>query len=624
MLPGPRANAPSLRWLVLSLVVLSEGCGPSAADLASVDYTPVARDDWPVATPAEVGLDSAALARLYWRASNAETTYAVLVVKNGRLVAEQYYHGVDIDTPTNLQSATKSVLSALVGIAVDDGCIPGVHVPVMDYFPELTDSIRDPRKLDITLEHLLQMRAGFQWEEANDQLFQLLYSGYRPVHLATVELIRDPGAAMEYSNLSSHLAGIVLARACETDLLDFANEHLFGPLGVEPGEWWFSWEDYRLGMSSLHLTARDMARFGQLYLNGGTWDGVQILTPEWVDRSLAIQSENAWHIGIGANVRDLAYGYQWWTVRSGTHEYKMAWGHGGQHIVVLPEHDLVVVVKADPLESQHGGGPWKKEKENLNLVGDFIASLPPAPGPGVGGEAALARTPEAPADAAPDDPPAGPDEPATAQDTLPSVQAILAHYVAAVGGREALQGLETRTLAGREIDDRPYRGPAHEKSLEAVAVYPDHWSITFTDSLVEREWCDGARVWSSRSGVSGPSDAAVRSKQSFLLDPQGPLRLHEYFPGLAVVGRETRSGHDVWVLENDLDPTYNALAFDVETGLLVQIGWYWTLEDYREFDGVRIPTRVGQSRKGGSTTWVWDTVVHNQPVNPMVFGGQGG
>ena len=130
------------------------GCGPSAADLASMDYTPVARDDWPVATPAEVGLDSALLARLYWDAARAETNYAVLVVKDGRLVAERYHNGGGVDTPTNLQSATKSVTSALVGIAVEDGCIPGVDVKVMDYFPELVDSIRDPRKFEITLEHL--------------------------------------------------------------------------------------------------------------------------------------------------------------------------------------------------------------------------------------------------------------------------------------------------------------------------------------------------------------------------------------------------------------------------------------------------------------------------------------
>jgi CubicO group peptidase (beta-lactamase class C family) len=372
--PGRRGRGGRVRLGAVALVLA--GCGPSATDLASVDYTPVVRPDWPVATPAEVGLDSAALARLYWNASRNETTRSVLVVKDGRLVAEEYFNDGGIDIPTNLQSATKSVTSALTGIAIREGCLPGVDARVMDWFPELVDSIRDPRKFDITVEHLLEMRAGFQWEEANDALFDLLYAGLRPVHLATVPLVRDPGSGMEYSNLSTHLLGIVLTRACDTDLLEFASEHLFGPLGIEPGDWWFSWEDYRLGMSSLHLTARDMARFGQLYLQDGVWEGERILPEGWVERSLATHSEDAWHIGIGDNVRDLAYGYQWWTVRSGDRQYSMAWGHGGQQIDLLPEEGMVIVVTADPLEAQHGGGPWRKEKENLNLVGDFVAGLP--------------------------------------------------------------------------------------------------------------------------------------------------------------------------------------------------------------------------------------------------------
>ena len=366
-----RSFAPPL----LGLVLLA-ACGPSSADLASVDYTPVPGPDWSVAAPGEVGLDSSALAALYWAAGRAETTRSVLVVKDGRLVAERYFNDGGIDTPTNLQSATKSVTSALVGIAIADGCLPGVDVRVMDYFPELVDSVSDPRKFDITVEHLLEMRAGFPWEESRDELFDLLYEGLRPRHLASVPLVRDPGSGMEYSNLSSHLLGIVLARACDTDLLEFARARLFGPLGIEPGEWWFSWEDYRLGMSSLHLTSRDLARFGQLYLQDGVWEGRRILPEGWVERSLAIRSEGAWSIGIGDHVRDLAYGYQWWTVRTGRREYRMAWGHGGQQIALLPDEGMVVVVTADPLERQHGGGPWRRERENLNLVGDFVDSLP--------------------------------------------------------------------------------------------------------------------------------------------------------------------------------------------------------------------------------------------------------
>jgi hypothetical protein len=209
-------------------------------------------------------------------------------------------------------------------------------------------------------------------------------------------------------------------------------------------------------------------------------------------------------------------------------------------------------------------------------------------------------------------------------DSLPSLDEILARYVEAVGGRDAFEGLETRTMVGREIDDRSDLGEPQVKALRAVAAYPDRWLITFSDGLVEREGCDGQVVW-SRTGdePARTQDGSVRTKMSFLLDPRGPVRLEEYFPGMHVVGRETRYGHDVYVVHSDLDSTHNALSFDVKSGLLVQIGWFWTLEDYQESDGAKVPTRVAESRKGGNTTWVFEEVTHNTPVALEVFAVSG-
>ena len=104
----------------------------------------------------------------------------------------------------------------------------------MDFFPEFDGRIRDPRKRRITIRQLLEMRAGYPWEESSAELFRVLYSGFRPSHLMDVPLNKNPGSAMEYSNLSSHLLGIIVARACETDLAPFANEHLHAPMGVTP------------------------------------------------------------------------------------------------------------------------------------------------------------------------------------------------------------------------------------------------------------------------------------------------------------------------------------------------------------------------------------------------------
>jgi CubicO group peptidase (beta-lactamase class C family) len=276
----------------------------------------------------------------------------------------------------NVHSVTKSINSALVGIALDQGYLSSLDQKMIDFFPELANRVTDPRKKQITLRQMLQMRAGYPWEESTTELFKLLYSGFRPSTLVDVPLVRDPGTDFEYSNLTAYLLGIVVARACGTDLKSFAQENLFSPLGIEPGFWQTDWEGNYLGFSDIHLSAHDMAKFGLLYLNEGKYQGKQIVPANWVRDSLQIYSDNAWKIPVGSNWCDNGYGYQWWSVRAGDHRYNLAWGHGGEQIVLLDELDMVIVVTVDPLHGQHGGGPWKLEKASLNLVADFIASLP--------------------------------------------------------------------------------------------------------------------------------------------------------------------------------------------------------------------------------------------------------
>lgn len=371
-----------LPLLVLALLLAACGGGPSPEELAAVDYAPIDDGEWPVSTPAEQGMDPELVAALYWAAEDVETIESLLVLKDGLLIAERYYGQGAVDREARVQSVTKSVTSALVGMAIEEGCLPSVDQPILAHFPELEAEVRDPRKREITVRHLLQMRAGYPWEESSQELFDMLYGGFRPHLLVDVPLVRDPGSGMEYSNLTSHFLSVIVSRACDTDLLDFANERLFGPLDIEPGEWIADWEGYRNGHADLHLRARDMARFGQLYLDEGRMDGspysAQLVPEAWVRDSLRRYSEDAWSYRIGRNVQDMGYGYQWWSARAGETPYHMAWGHGGQQIALVDALDLVVVVTADPLHGQHGDEPWRREKENLNLVGDFLASLPAA------------------------------------------------------------------------------------------------------------------------------------------------------------------------------------------------------------------------------------------------------
>lgn len=364
---------------------LLTACGgepdPTPEELAAVEYAP--GDDvegWEVSTPESQGLDPELVADVYWRAGRLESIYSLLVIKNGYLVAERYFHVGGPYQKTNVQSVTKSYTGTLVGIALEDGCLPSLDEPMMTWFPELEARLDDPRKAEITIRQLLQMRAGYPWLESSAQGKELLYHGFEPANLVDVPLKRDPGSGWDYSNLSSHLLAIILARACASDdaskdLMGFATEHLFDPLGTTPGRWQVDWDGYRLGYTELLVSARDMARLGQTYLDGGVYDGQQVVPAAWVDESWQKYTENAWYYKVGPNWHS-SYGYQWWLIDAGPYTYDLAWGHGGQQIAVLPEQDLVVVVTADPLYGQFGDGPWALEKANLNLVADFIASIP--------------------------------------------------------------------------------------------------------------------------------------------------------------------------------------------------------------------------------------------------------
>jgi len=361
--------------IVLLVMLALPSCGPSLEDLLAVDYTPLPGDDWEVSTPAEQGLDPMLVAELYYYAAELETIYSLLVIKNGYLIAEDYFNEGFIDQKDRLQSVTKSYTSALVGIALEQAYLSSVDQKMLDFFPEVAEQITDPRKEQITIRHLLQMRAGYPWEETDPALWDGLLSGHYPPLIEEFPLIADPGTEFHYSNLSSNWLGIIIDRATGMNLKSFAEEHLFSVIDVEAGEWGMDAEGHNNGCGDLHFSARDAAKFGLLYLNEGEYEGKQVISEDWVHDSLQTYSEDAWDYKVGRNFNDIGYGYQWWSVRAGDHHYNLAWGHGGQQIALLDELDMVIIVTSDPFWLQHDDESWKHEKANLNLVADFIASL---------------------------------------------------------------------------------------------------------------------------------------------------------------------------------------------------------------------------------------------------------
>jgi CubicO group peptidase (beta-lactamase class C family) len=366
--------------LILSMLA---GCGPSTEELEAVDYTPLPGDDWQVSTPAEQGLDPKLVAELYYNAADLETLYGLLVIKNGQLIAEGYFNGGSIDELFDRASATKSFTSALVGIALDQGCLSSVDQKMMDFFPEFTGQIDDSRKEQITIRDMLQMRAGYPDEEYTPPYFDILYfsdNWHHIPHLVDFPLTSDPGTKFQYSNLTSHLLGVIVARACDTDLKSYAQEHLFSPIDAQVGDWYPDADDYNIGSMGIFVTARDMAKFGLMFLNEGEFRGDQVISANWVKDSLQRYSEG---IKRGGEIsskygsfRDLGYGYQWWSGRAGNHYFNDASGHGGNYIILLDELDMIIVTTADPMHGIFGSESWKHEGAINNIVGEFISSLP--------------------------------------------------------------------------------------------------------------------------------------------------------------------------------------------------------------------------------------------------------
>jgi CubicO group peptidase (beta-lactamase class C family) len=366
-------------FLITGLILIVStlaACGPSLEDLQAVEYAPLPGDDWPVSTPEVHGLDPMQVAELYYNAAKLETIYGLLVIKDGYLVAEKYFNEGSVDELSKRASVTKSYTSALVGIALEQGYLSGVEQKMLDFFPDVAGEITDPRKEQITVRQMLQMRAGYPWEETDAALWDTLWDGEYLSDIVNVPLTADPGTRFQYSNLTSHWLGIIVARAAGMDLKSFGEEHLFSPLGVEVGDDWNQDLDgYYIGCGDIQFTARDMAKFGLLYLNGGEYEGKQIVSANWVQDSLQTYSQKAWD-NIG-RFHDIGYGYQWWSASAGEHDVNFAWGHGGNLIVLAHGLDMVVVVTADSFYGKEAHwDSWKYEKANIELAANFISSLP--------------------------------------------------------------------------------------------------------------------------------------------------------------------------------------------------------------------------------------------------------
>ena len=337
-------------------------------------YQPEALDDgWPVSTAADQGIDPVVLDDIYNDAKALDNIYSLLVVKNGFLVAEKYFNGQSVYDASSIASVTKSVVSAMTGIAIEKKFI-STEQKLKDFFPEVDWDSTDPRKSDITIEQVLQMRSGYPWEEVYGLIDTLRASSNWLHFLKDFQLTSDPGTEFGYSNFTAHMMGIIISRSADESLLSFLRSNLFDDMGISVPIWPADALGYYYGSGDIFLTPRSLARFGQLYLDNGVWNNVQYIPSEWISKSLQIYSPTTYGREILTHIHNLGYGYMWWSGISGDHNIWFAWGHGGQMVVIINDLNMVVVSTASVPPGVNTEA-WQKSKQVMEIVGRLIENL---------------------------------------------------------------------------------------------------------------------------------------------------------------------------------------------------------------------------------------------------------
>ncbi|MCP4537010.1 MAG: serine hydrolase [Chloroflexi bacterium] len=301
---------------------------------------------WPAegSTPEQQGMDSELLAGMFDYIERQEVdVHGVLIVRNGYTVLEVYYPPYRPNTLHSTASVGKSFTGALVGIAIHEGYIEGADHKVADFFPDHSDWQNDPLKQAMTIEHLLTMTSGLDWPESaasysssQNIMNQMMHSHDWVQFVLDRPMVATPGSTFNYSSGVSHLLSAIIQEAAGMRMISFAHEYLFEPLGISRISWMTDRRGIAFGAGGLRITLRDMAKFGQLYLQNGVWGGKQILSSEWVEASIAPR--------VSAHGAASYYGYQWWVRGSGIFA---AHGYRGRRIFVIPDLEMVVVFTAD-------------------------------------------------------------------------------------------------------------------------------------------------------------------------------------------------------------------------------------------------------------------------------------
>jgi len=292
--------------------------------------------EWRLSAPSDVGIDEDALDAGAAELAQSPALLSLLVVRDDALVFERYYNGSDASHSNNIHSASKSILSAVFGIALADGTIASLDAPLADYLPEYIAAGSDTA--EITLRHVLTMSSGLEWTEDDTEYSVIEPSDDWVEAILGQPMTGTPGVDFNYSSGMSHVLSAVLTRATGTSTCAYAHEKLLAPLGIGAEHWGRDPSGVFAGGYNLYMTPRELARFGLLFLHDGDWEGDQLVPASWVQQSIEPQlpAEDGYD-----------YGYYWWLLSDGAQDIAIAWGFGGQFVYLVPALDLMVVMTAD-------------------------------------------------------------------------------------------------------------------------------------------------------------------------------------------------------------------------------------------------------------------------------------
>jgi CubicO group peptidase (beta-lactamase class C family) len=364
------SNHPS-KYLLLSLlfILLSTACAQwyprvTSSGLPERKYTyqqPEKIDDgWETSSLKEEDISSTKINEMMLDilGGNDKNIHSLLLIKNGKLVLEEYFYGYNRDTSHFLASVSKSITSIIIGIAVDQKMAAGVETKAYEFFPEYTGTKWIDQKYPITLQHILTMSAGLDWEamkysrrDPRHTTYQMYDSGDPIGFVLNRDVSEAPGEKFYYNSGLTILLGGIVKNTSGLYIDDFAGQYLFSPMGISD----YHWDKFADGNiqtdGGLHLRPRDMAKIGYMIMKNGKWKDRQIVSSDWVEKSTKR------HI----DALGIEYGYQWWLgktkINNQTIKVLFASGHGGQKIFIIPQLDLVAVFTSRVFNSKGHSGP---------------------------------------------------------------------------------------------------------------------------------------------------------------------------------------------------------------------------------------------------------------------------